>query len=290
MKYNEENYEQYALDYVEGNMSGEDRAEFEVFLLLHPEIQEIFNQFEIIEVPSQSNLVFPHKSQLLRDEDNGKIIFFGRKMMSIAASVLIILAVGIYLLQNEEKIPMANTDGVTLPATSDDHPMDELVHEDKRLKKGVRPPIQFSEGPKAKEKEETGKEMEDYSRKKVIPSGDPVPSPVVEDVFAKQILVADNSVNDTMEEIKEVSKSERGVLNLEKLESRSIAFIPEIRYRVEFTDFGILEINEDVLNEKQPSKFKRFLAKANLIPNDFTNPDYVSFKEKLLPETIPGLK
>ena len=51
MKYNKENYEAFALDFIENNLSPDDRAEFEVFLLLNPDIQESISEFELVEIP-----------------------------------------------------------------------------------------------------------------------------------------------------------------------------------------------------------------------------------------------
>lgn len=63
MKINKENYEAYLLDLAEGNLSAADEKELKRFLEEHPELQEDFEDFEFLAVPSD-DVEFSDKASL----------------------------------------------------------------------------------------------------------------------------------------------------------------------------------------------------------------------------------
>ena len=52
MKYTIDNYEEFAIDYLEDNLGKYDRQEFEAFLILHPEIKVTLEGFHLVTLPS----------------------------------------------------------------------------------------------------------------------------------------------------------------------------------------------------------------------------------------------
>ena len=66
MKFNIKNYEEYALDYLQGELKDADQAEFGAFLLLNPEIQEELEAFEMVTISPDLEEVYPRKQDLFR--------------------------------------------------------------------------------------------------------------------------------------------------------------------------------------------------------------------------------
>lgn len=76
MKIGPDNYQEWALDYIEGNLSREERASFESFLTRHADIaREIASLQDDMPVMVAEQIVYPDKRSLLR---GGKTMSFGR--------------------------------------------------------------------------------------------------------------------------------------------------------------------------------------------------------------------
>jgi len=67
LKINIENYESFAIDFLEGNLTGEDLIEFQLFLAQNPDIKSEFENFEQIELEPQK-IVFDDKYLLKKTE------------------------------------------------------------------------------------------------------------------------------------------------------------------------------------------------------------------------------
>ena len=310
MNINQENYEQFALDYLEGNLSDEDRAAFDVFLLLHPDIQATLANFELVTLESDPGLIFPHKSRLLRNE-GGNIIFFRRKWIAVAASILLLLSIGYYFISNQPNVSNINMvqapNDVSIPEnnsnlenTSEKLASDQLersndvavlndeversrsiAHPNNLTEKVKLPSIDEHISSKAdvaqSESKESFRHLEDQEDK----------TEHVTNLKSSEQL-AEHLVNQNALPVEKLTRSEnRQVKPISILASQEPNFLPEKKYAVHVTNYPTI-IQPDQMNA--PSKFKKFLAKANLIPHDLASADYDSFKRKLLPESIPGLK
>ncbi len=73
LKVNIHNYEAYFLDYIEGNLSDEDRQEVEKFLALYPDKFDELHEFENITIPVEESISFD-KSILKKGLSDVKII------------------------------------------------------------------------------------------------------------------------------------------------------------------------------------------------------------------------
>lgn len=63
IKINIENYEAYLLDYMEGNLSSEEKLLLQQFIVLHPELNIDLNELELVEL-SNEGVVFENKNEL----------------------------------------------------------------------------------------------------------------------------------------------------------------------------------------------------------------------------------
>ena len=94
MTINKFNYEAYALDYLEGNLSVEMAEEMERFLSGHPMIEaELADMMEVVILEPDTSIVYEHKEALLKEEKQVWINpQWGRPLMS-AASILLLITI-----------------------------------------------------------------------------------------------------------------------------------------------------------------------------------------------------
>jgi len=71
MKFNVKNYEEYALEYLEGSLDQAEQKEYAVFLLLHPEIREELESFKLVTLAPNTAEVYAGKDGLHRNRGNG---------------------------------------------------------------------------------------------------------------------------------------------------------------------------------------------------------------------------
>ena len=98
---NLKNYEEFALDYLEGNLPSEQRRDFEAFLKTEPEIEaEVLAMTEILTASADESIIYENKERLLKEEEGAKIIVLNTRFWyraSIAVAAIGLLFIG-YLL------------------------------------------------------------------------------------------------------------------------------------------------------------------------------------------------
>ena len=96
MKIGPDNYQEWALDYIEGNLSREERASFESFLTRHADIaREIASLQDDMPVMVAEQIVYPDKRSLLR---GGKTMSFGRITSFLGGAAAASLLIGLFTL------------------------------------------------------------------------------------------------------------------------------------------------------------------------------------------------
>lgn len=97
---NKSNYEAFALDYLEGNLSATERREMEVFLQKNPAVAaELAEMKEMVTLVPDESIVFENKNSLLKTEGGARVIPMHRRnwfRLSIAAAAMFLL-IGGYL-------------------------------------------------------------------------------------------------------------------------------------------------------------------------------------------------
>ena len=92
----EQNYEQWAMDYIEGTLDATRRQEFNAFLASHPAIAaQITSLCDAMPVLPPSEVTFPDKKQLLRGREirlarrQDRLQRFGAMMSGAAAAAVL---------------------------------------------------------------------------------------------------------------------------------------------------------------------------------------------------------
>lgn len=99
MKINLNNYEEYFFNAVENNLTTEERAEVDLFLALHPELQDEFAAWQNSVLVDEKEIVFSNKKALLKPE-SGRVIsmFFNFNLWSAVAAGLLLLVLFKFLI------------------------------------------------------------------------------------------------------------------------------------------------------------------------------------------------
>ncbi|HZG01152.1 MAG TPA: hypothetical protein VEY71_09120, partial [Chitinophagales bacterium] len=97
------NYEEWLFRKVENDLNAEELKQLETFLVQHPEYRAELDAFEkTVLVPDQS-FVFRNKQVLYRDEPRVVSLWYRNpQYWAVAASLVLILSVGAWLLNNRE--------------------------------------------------------------------------------------------------------------------------------------------------------------------------------------------
>lgn len=88
MKINLQNYEEWMVDYIEGNLSAEQQKELQEFLVFHPELQKELDAFGLTKISADTSVVFENKESLKREPAAGRVItmFSWVRYASVAAA------------------------------------------------------------------------------------------------------------------------------------------------------------------------------------------------------------
>src|SRR5690242_942664 len=98
MTINLNNYEEYLLNYVDGELPAAEVRELLQFLQDHPELQEELKLLQATKLEPEAELVFGDKQPLYRQEEGAKVIPLHRGWWLSAAAAVILALIGINFL------------------------------------------------------------------------------------------------------------------------------------------------------------------------------------------------
>jgi len=113
MKINKLNYEAFVIDYVEGNLSADDKTAVDTFLNLHPEIREELTDY--LEAPiliEDDNITFDKKEELLRP--------VSKKLLLSLLFLGLLISVGVILNQFSSSSSAIDSPNYEVPESSED--------------------------------------------------------------------------------------------------------------------------------------------------------------------------
>ena len=107
MKININNYEEWMVDYIEGNLSEADKKELDEFLEFHPELKSELELFGQTKLAPDNNIVFVNKEMLKKHEVAKVIPMRNWVKYSTAIAAALLLFVGISYFNNNSDEPIA---------------------------------------------------------------------------------------------------------------------------------------------------------------------------------------
>jgi len=130
---NKINYEQYALDYLEGNLSGELLIEMQAFLLKHPEIASEFGALDLPYLTPETAVVYTDKESLLQTTSTGTVKK-DRRFLLVLGMLLLFGIVGTLYIQMPSKKEIVNSTIDTIEKEEVAEPIiaDEVVIEEEK--------------------------------------------------------------------------------------------------------------------------------------------------------------
>lgn len=300
MKFNKENYEEYALDYLEDTMSPEDRLQFESFLWRNPDIKAEFDDFQLIYLPEPNlSVKFPGRERLIRPV-TATIPLHARnnrgtwKKWSVAAAVLLLLGVTYFSITNDENT--SNNLVEVAPSATPDVQLDqnEIIDpnepSNKEVATVINPQVK-SEGSTntinekiSNQKNKLMNISETYAKGTGNSEGDVAALDPIEKIDEKT-FIAESGEELAIDIVRDV-RPIRDVVQVSTLPQRQVA--PNT---LEIGDRD-LPMPILIIDEEPDEKFRlgKFLAKANLLPRSLGDIVGVGFKEKLVPESFQEIK
>lgn len=302
MEFNKENYEEYALDYLEDTMSPQDRLQFESFLWRNPDIKVEFDDFQLIYLPEPNlNENFPGKERLIKPvavtiplhARNNRGAW---KKWSVAAAILLLLGVTYFTISIDERAAN-NLVEVVPPSVPEDIQLDQHQTID---------PIELSDNEVASvlNPQEKSDATKNTFSKDIIDQEKEL-SNISEETDTKEnrnskVDVAILDPIQTAEEKIFVAEPEEDVaINIERdirpiRDVVQVSTLPQRQMAPNTLETGDRDLPMPILiiDEEPDEKFRlgKFLAKANLLPRSLGDIVGVGFKEKLVPESFQEIK
>lgn len=75
MKITRNNYESFFIDFIEGNITPDDEKALRAFLVLNPDLQQEFDEFENLSLEPENSVLFPAKEELKNISQNKASLF-----------------------------------------------------------------------------------------------------------------------------------------------------------------------------------------------------------------------
>ncbi len=103
MKINKINYEQFAIDYLEGNLTGEDLKEMKTFLQKNPEVKAELDEMQLFYLEPEDNLVFEGKEALLQEitSTKPKVISLTNRIWIAGVAAMLLIAFCTFIITNK---------------------------------------------------------------------------------------------------------------------------------------------------------------------------------------------
>ncbi len=148
MEINKINYEQYAMDYLEGNLKGYLLQEMEAFLKKHPNIKAELDGIELCYL-EEVNIHYAGKESLLKPLATPKRFLITKQFQyfTAAASLLLVLGLGLFYIKNNPSNhlkPLAVIE--PLPTIDSEIVLDppivispKIIHATKTVQKSINP-------------------------------------------------------------------------------------------------------------------------------------------------------
>lgn len=107
MKININNYEEWMIDYLEGNLSAAQEKELTEFLAFHPELKAELDLFNETKVQPDMDIVFANKESLKKAIGGRVIPIMSWMKYSVAAAAVLMLFVGVRLYNSNSSQQLA---------------------------------------------------------------------------------------------------------------------------------------------------------------------------------------
>jgi hypothetical protein len=289
MKYTKENYQEFALDYMEDLMSEDDRNSFRNFLDQNPQIKEEIEDISIVTLP-HFEPKFPHKKDLIKPipTQNKILPIYLRR---IAAAILLLLIVSLFWLNRKDRLqdlasapdetPLLERQEVPRQADQNNEVAAVIAPDEKAQEVQSKP----SAGDKPAKKPESKAKQQGWDL--VVLNPNPVDSRV-------NLPAPPDPLEDTAREL-EIAAGEYEKITPK--ENVMVVFIDQLTIRPTLDNRPKLSlVREPLLKTEQiaqesHTKLGKLLARANLLPSGLME-EIASggLRDKIMPESYTDSK
>ena len=291
MKYTINNYEEHAIDFLDGAMSNEEVEEFRAFLELHPKIKSELHDIEVVSLPKYQ-VTFPLKKKLFQEEKLAKkrTLFF--HLRNIAAAIILLLMITFFWTNQITK--------------------DNVVVSEMQLEKNVGSLITDSttEVKMATKKQSDlvasssnviANKLADKKivKTKIVQKGHQAPIDLKAEVIEEPIFAVDVTEKEDVTRL--LLKDAENLEKPSRPEVRELSVIEPIQTTTIRPTFSgqiipalpeeMILISSEVVEKEGPTKIGKLLAKISLIPEGILEEFSANnLRESLLPEYYSDLK
>ncbi len=280
MKYTRENYEEFALDYLEGSLTPEESEMFETFLLLHPDIKAEIEEFKWVTVKPNPELQFPDHTRLLKNPGGSLVSMRYSKWMGIAAAIMLLLVSGVLLWKTalptgetsvvvNEPVEQPESEAMENPATEIE--TDDLTVDAKETIAASEPDARVS--PRTNDLAQKEPETPNHRR----PDVNLLQNEMSEVLVQNEVPKYHDSVTDLIS----TQAISREAVSVPMLDDQAISYLV---YERPIHEKYLPEIYLNDQEEK--GSVARFFAKTNFIPSVLADLDKEELKEKFIPESF----
>lgn len=85
---NEQNFEPFLLSYIDNELSAEDKIRTEAFVSANASAKETLQVLQRTKLQPDLSIIYPDKSELLKEEKNRKIVYFRWQYVAVAAAMM----------------------------------------------------------------------------------------------------------------------------------------------------------------------------------------------------------
>ncbi|WP_236973759.1 hypothetical protein [Membranihabitans maritimus] len=289
MRVTRDNYEEYALDYVEGELDTSNKQAFEKFLDENPDIKEEFDDFSIVTIAPDIPMVYKEKSKLYQKEKKAVIIPLWTRLRGVAAvAVVLLVATTLWFAINnnlqENNPPIVDDISTVAPNsnTGQDNNLAENIADEVTQNGSSTTNID------ERQVDIISKSEPDYASVKDI--NEEESSDIVE--VMDETLEIDLNPNSNQDLSTEIQEIDRDIEEREKEDYRTeLAMLETITElpKIEWTATSDID-----LSKKRLLTIKKNTGKSEIeihIPGEFlsetwSDVSFAQFKEKLIPEFL----
>ena len=278
-KYTIANYEEHAIDYLDGTMTPSERRDFQKFLDAYPDVRIDIEQMEGVRLPHYQ-ISFPSKDKLLKPvatRSRATVFYLHR----IAAAILLLFLISVIWVNREKAVQELATSETFVP-----HSPKEIME----LEEATIVPTEEKNVKKAQLA--TAERMQRVNNR-----NKPEPLTKNEALFTDEsvdgrpenpVIQEDLPYTDDREEMKTslVEAIEFTVIYIDHLELK-----PVIAYRPELKISENLNATMEEMEKDGRFSIGKLLAKANLIPTGLSEEIAAGgLREKIIPESYSDTK
>ncbi len=293
MKINQLNYEAFAIDYLEGNLSDEDQLVMEEFLRSHPKIKEEIISMGAFELPVFQAISYPEKEKLYKSSRKYYI-----PILAMAASLFLLVTIGYQWMNNKHHAGSQDFQ----PTLVDNDPKEVLSNEIEIKTEELFEP---EESNQLNESDDDSiinlnnnqikstlvfEEKAESPAKEIYKDAENIAKNLPQNTFAEMKTVDDESAANALmtAQLQKAERMSRDVFDIVALQSKNAQPVSN-KPVVESVELILYDISESISKTKIAEAKKNWNFSKLIQPESFDGKQLSNIKKAMVPEAFTNL-